>query len=151
MIAADSQSTMSSSGGGDRKFICEKLYRKKVKRGRKIEEVIVATAGETSPGLVFLDWYGSGKEPPTSLVVGGADFTCLVLTSMGLYEFDAYCRGELIIEPNFYAIGSGAKAALGALHAGASARRAVEIACQIDPSTGPPVVTMRLGSAKTSK
>ena len=43
----------------------------------------------------------------------------------------------------FLALGSGAKAALGALHMGADAVRAVEIACLTDAYTGGPIVTMR--------
>ncbi len=44
----------------------------------------------------------------------------------------------------FMALGSGSKAALGALHMGADAARAVEIACLADAYTGGPIVTMRV-------
>ncbi len=44
----------------------------------------------------------------------------------------------------FMALGSGAKAALGALHMGADAVRAVEVACLVDAFTGGPIVTMRV-------
>jgi hypothetical protein len=42
------------------------------------------------------------------------------------------------------AVGSGAKAALGAMYAGASAKRAVEIACRLDESTGKGVNVIRV-------
>lgn len=40
---------------------------------------------------------------------------------------------------NFYAWGSGAKAALGALHMGATARGAIEMASKVDLYTGGPI------------
>jgi hypothetical protein len=144
VLAADSRATITTESGGERMTRCEKLFRKTVKKGRRNHEVIIATAGESAPGLVFVDWYGSGQPPPHQLIEGDADFTCLVLTDDGLHEFDKYCRGERVVHPDFYAIGSGAMAALGAMHAGASAKRAVEIACLVSPGSGPPVVTMRL-------
>jgi hypothetical protein len=44
----------------------------------------------------------------------------------------------------FMALGSGAKAALGALHMGADAVRAVEVASLVDAFTGGPIVKMRV-------
>lgn len=144
VIAADSRTTLETEGGGARMFLCEKLFRKKVTVGRQTQEVIIATAGESSPGMVFVDWFGSRKAPPLhEFLTGSADFTCLVLQQDGLWEYDAWCRGVKIMDM-FYAIGSGAKAALGALHMGASARKAVEVACRIDHYSGLPVTSMRL-------
>ncbi len=144
VIAADSRTTLETEGGGARMFLCDKLFRKQVVlRGKKTEEVIIATAGESTPGMMFVDWFGSNKPPPENFIEGGADFTCLVLQQDGLWEYDAWCRGIKILD-KFYAVGSGAKAALGALHMGASARKAVEIACRIDFYSGLPVTAMRL-------
>lgn len=139
-IAADSQTNVESESGGIRKFRCEKLFRKKTKDGA---EIIIATAGHSSSGMVFVDWYGSGKKPPRVLLDNEPDFTCLVLKKDGLWEYDSYCRGEKITE-EFYAIGCGAKAALGAMHMGATAEQAVEITCKIDQFCSPPIVAMRL-------
>lgn len=135
-MAADSRVTISSDAGGSRVGTCEKLFRTK--------DAIIGTAGESAPGLVFLDWYKSGKKTaPIFLIDGEADFVALVLTKHGLFEFDKWCRGERILDP-FHAIGSGAKAAIGAMHMGASAERSVEVACLVDPYTAPPIVTMTL-------
>jgi hypothetical protein len=135
IMAADTRVTVDTEAGGSRLFKCEKLYRK---AGH-----IVGLSGESAPGLVFLDWYGSGKEPPELLVHGEGDFTALVMTPKGLYEFDKWCRGEEVLG-RFHAIGSGAKAALGAMHMGASARKAVAVACKIDPYSAPPIKSMKL-------
>lgn len=143
IIAADSRVTVDSEAGGTRMFRCEKLFRKTVKDGRKKVPVIIATAGESAPGLVFVDWYGSDKPPPAALIDGNADFTCLILRPDGLYEVDRWCRPEKIIM-KFYAIGSGSKVALGAMELGASAKQAAEAACKWDPYCAAPVFTMRL-------
>lgn len=138
ILAADSQVTYSGDeSAGSRKHRCQKLFRKKAFGG----EVIIATAGEGAPGMLFVDWYGKKGKPPA--VLADSEFTCLVLDEDGLWEFDNYCRAEPITE-EFYAIGSGAKVALGAMHHGASAREAVEIAKLVDPYTGGEVKTMEL-------
>jgi hypothetical protein len=145
-IAADSRTTTHSEEGGARVFRCEKLYRKRVitpETGGVEDDVILATAGETFSALVFVDWYGSQKEKPGELIDGDADFSVLVLSRKGLFEFDRWCRGEKILD-RFYAVGSGAKAALGAMHMGATVTKAVYIACKIDPFSAPPVTTWSL-------
>jgi hypothetical protein len=139
VLAADSLACTETQ-----KSLCQKLYRRIVTIGGLSQEVIIATAGESSPGLRFLDWYcGERESTPEIFVTGDAEFNVLVLTRDGLFEYDAWCRGEKIID-DVYAIGSGAAAAMGAMRAGASAKRAVQIACTIDPYTGPPVLSMYL-------
>lgn len=135
IIAADSRVTIESEAGGSRMFKSEKLFRK--------GKAIIALAGESEPGLVFLDWYGTGRDAPSVLISADADFTALVLTRKGLFEYGKYCRPERVLG-DFHAIGSGAKAALGAMHMGADARTAVRVACKIDPYSAGPIVTMGL-------
>lgn len=142
IIAADSRLTV-DHGSGARKHTCRKLFRKTVGEGKKAHDVIIATAGESSPGMVFVDWYGSGKPIPDLFLHLGGDFLCLVLTPHGLYEYDVYCRGELI-EEEFYAVGSGSMAALAAMHCGKSAVEAVRVAARIDSFTGGRVVSESL-------
>lgn len=142
VLAADSRVTVESEAGGIRYFRCEKLYR----RG----DAVIATAGDTGSNA-FVEWYAEGakkSERPEILVHGDADFTCLVLTRQGLFEFNKWCTPERVIMPRsapFYAIGCGAKAALGAMHMGASAVTACRVACRVDPLCDPPIVSMTLG------
>lgn len=142
IMAADSRVTVETEAGGIRHFKCEKLYRKTC-YGK--EDVIIGLAGESGPGLVFLDWFGTvgDSTPPSVLIDGEGDFTALVLRKSGLYEYDKWCRGEKVMG-RFYAVGSGAKAALGALHMGASAKRAVQVACKVDTYSAGPIVQMSL-------
>ncbi len=141
IMAGDSRATIETEAGGARMYRCEKLYRKVIKVGRRTEEHILGFAGESSPALLYLDWYGSGKEPPQVFADMVSDFSVLIHTPRGLFEVDSYCRPERVLE-KFWAIGSGAKAALGALHAGANARQACAIACKVDPYSGLPITWM---------
>lgn len=126
LIAADSRQTFDG-----RPSTCEKLYRR--------AGAVIGLAGDEGSGLLFLDWYGTGRCRPELLVVGEGDFEALVLDDKArLWRFDKWCRGERI-SAKYFAIGTGADAALGALHAGASARAAVRIACKIDINSGLPV------------
>lgn len=146
IIAADSRVTVSSDAGGDRNFDTKKLFRKTVHIDGQPMEVILATAGESAPGSLFVEQWGTGKslsEIRELFTYSEADFSILVVTSGGLFEVDKWCVLEPVYEA-FYAIGSGSKIAMGAMEAGASAQKAVEIACKRDPFTALPVVTMRL-------
>ena len=118
-IAADSRETWA---GGDTIALTEKLFRKKI--GRR--EHIIATAGDTYSGMVYFDWYGSGKDPPQTLtdLWLEEDFQILVWDCRQLYTVNHLRRMTPVVEP-FYAIGCGRKSALAAMHMGASARRAV--------------------------
>lgn len=147
VIAADSRVTVHTEAGGGRKHLCTKLYRKSITEGRKTFDVIIGTAGEAFSALVFVDWYGSGKPMPDVLRDLGGDFTCLILRPDGLYEADIYCRPDKILE-DFYAVGSGSKEALAAMHCGKSAYDAVRIASLIDPYTGGRIHKMTLDQPK---
>lgn len=149
IIAADSRLTV-DHGSGTRKHTCKKLFRKRVGEGKKAHDVIIATAGESSPGMVFVDWYGSGKPVPDLFLHLGGDFLCLVLTPDGLFEYDVYCRGELI-EEEFYAVGSGGGYALAAMHCGKSAVEAVRVAARIDSFTGGRIVHESLTKKETPR
>ena len=61
-MASDSWVTHSSEAGGSRRGTGQKLFRKRISEGRKTYDVIIGTAGESSPALLFVDWYGSGQD-----------------------------------------------------------------------------------------
>ena len=143
VIASDSRATIESEAGGIRYVHCEKLY--------VIREmgVVIGVAGDAFAALRFVDWYrrkpgkrGTRKRDDL-LVTGEADFSAIVLHKDGrLEEFDKWLIAEdMLLEKNqYYAIGCGAKAALGAMAMGADARKAVEVTCGIDPFCSLPVV-----------
>ena len=143
VIAADSRVTVDSEGGGSRVFHCEKLFSKFIKFQGKKQNVVLAGAGEAFAAELFIQNYTGGEVEQSikeNFLVGDADFTVLLMDSAGsLYEMDRWCHFTKI-KDTFYAVGSGAKAALGAMHMGADAYRAVQVACEIDPYTAPPVI-----------
>lgn len=150
IVAADSRETQETESGGATIHICEKLFRKRV--GKR--QVVIATAGGSHAGMVFVDWYGSGKAVPDVLreLDLAEDFDALILDRGKVLTCNHLCRPIEVLD-KFTAIGSGRKAALAAMHCGRSAREAVRIACMIDPYSAPPIVTMRapwarMGNAK---
>lgn len=148
IVAADSQETWQSEAGGASKHRCVKLYRKTVPTpdGKGVEDVIIATAGATYSGMVFVDWFGSNTEPPETLTQGvglDEDFDCLIITPRGVFVANRMCR-PIKLEDEFISVGSGRKAAIAAMMCGKSAVEAVEIACRVDPYTSGPVVSMSL-------
>lgn len=50
---------------------------------------------------------------------------------------------RVVMSADFFALGSGFKVAMGALAAGATAERAVEIACDLDIETRRPVIALK--------
>lgn len=145
VMASDSRATIESEAGGIRYVHCEKLY--------TIPElgVVVGVAGDGFAALRFLEWYRTKptkkgkKKRDDYLVIGEADFSALVLHKDGkLEEYDRWLIPEEVIlgVNQYYAIGCGAKAAMGAMAMGADARKAVEVTCGIDPLCSLPVVSV---------
>lgn len=108
----------------------------------RVGESIVGCAGHNRAVFAFLRWLerGGGRKPKR---YRGDEFEALVLTPATLALVDRDYNFEDIKDP-FYAIGSGAFAALGALHCGVTLERAVEVACLVDSSSGLPVDVMEL-------
>ena len=138
LIAADTRGTDENYHPGI--YRCEKLF--------KVNEDIIGTAGDDTTSMIFVDWYGAKKlgrrpKPPSRLIEGEADFCCIVLTNDGLFWYDKWCRPNKIAD-EFYAIGSGAPYAMGAMAHGATAEEAVRTAMRWDPNTGGDIQTMKL-------
>jgi hypothetical protein len=145
IIAADSRETTASDDGGISVATCLKLFRKRV--GKR--DVVIGTAGGTYAGMIFVDWYGTGKPVPASFDVLNLeeDFEVIILDRGIVYTANHLCRPVEVIDP-FVAIGCGRKAALAAMHLGRSARVACEVACKVDPLCGEPVYTMSMPGRK---
>jgi len=91
----------------------------------------VAIAGSLPSMLRFLEWLdGEDGECP--------DFEGVAIAVRGKKVFGFYSQGRGVPcpEPKIGGQGSGFKLAMGAMHAGASAREAVKIACKLDCYTG---------------
>lgn len=120
MMAADSQAT----GGDGSRMGCVKLH--------KIGKLIVGFCGSLSDGHRFIDAMKAGED-----VDGGLDesFGALILSSSGLWYYENSLHPIKVVD-KFIAIGSGASAAMGAMHMGADPKKAVKIAAKCDSYTG---------------
>lgn len=155
VMASDSRVTVDSEAGGTRVFQCQKLY--------KIADMkcVIGVTGDGFAALRFVEWFRRApkknrRKPLDILVTGEGDFTAVVMYANGkLEEYDRWCTPEEIElgegKNAFYAVGCGTKLALGALVMGASAQRAVEIACQYDPFCALPVVAVSVGELGDDK
>lgn len=104
-----------------------------------VRDMVVGYAGCGDSGIMFFEWCKRGmnsRGKPRDL---SEDFTGLVLNASGLYEYK-YQLVPMRIDRDFWSIGTGAQAALGAMHMGASPEEAVEVACKIDPWSAGPVL-----------
>lgn len=130
IIVGDNQCTVNAS---DIISTCRKVY--KIKKGPNKGHVL-GFAGHECSGLVFLEWYTSGK-PPEKIDIDWEDEKCdvLIITPKGeMFMADQWCILYPMEEP-YMAIGSGAQVAMGALDAGATAEEAIDIACERDVYT----------------
>jgi ATP-dependent protease HslVU (ClpYQ) peptidase subunit len=132
IMAADTQETWDG-----RARRCTKLY--------KVGDSIIGTAGDSFTGMLFVDWFSRGRAdddvPDLTHLDADEDFYCLVWFKEKLWVVNRLFRMvevELDDYP-YYAVGSGADVAHGALAMGASAKRAVEVAADFDIHTGLPV------------
>lgn len=112
------------------------------------EDIIIGWAGNEGDCFVLRDWFLSNdksqmpeyrlhhkdEEPSAALLVLYPDNRVEIVYSTGHVS-------EVISE--FEAIGSGAIAAIAAMHMGADAQRAAEIACIVSDGCGGEVVTAR--------
>lgn len=104
--------------------------------GRKVfkhKGSCIGIAGTYADCLKFMRWFkGNRKEPLKKM----GDVSALMLTSEGnIFYFDGDAHPYKMTDP-FMAIGSGAEAAMGAMHMGATPKIAVEVASEVDSGTG---------------
>lgn len=146
VIACDSMEGVRSDGGGDRYYLnSDKIYPVYVDEdGAEVLHCFIGCSGDSDGMPLFVEWFTEYYD--TDL--------CDKQILKRLYDFDVdalilYDDGRIetgssygIVHPckePFYAIGSGTKAALAAMHMGADAKKAVEIASLVDPHTGGPI------------
>lgn len=129
-MAADQKVT-----DNDRTFRARKI--------RRIGTAIVGAAGTGPATNKFFAWLASGAQDDPPKMAKDDELDAIVLTPAGLFVYGTDCTAEEILD-DFYAVGSGAQAALAAMHLGHDPRKAVEIACVVDNSTGGPVDVLKL-------
>ena len=121
---------------------CQKIHR--------VEGVIIGCSGSYTDGLTFVDWWRAGhdldKTPKFKTYHGGddaPDIHAIVLTAEGVEIWTEHFQKRPVTD-EFFAVGSGAMAALAAMHMGAAAEKAVGVAMLVDIYTGGDVQVERL-------
>lgn len=123
---------------------------RETKKLHRIHGAIIGLSGVYDDCLTFVDWWERGHDMaalPQFILYRGAedapDFHAIVLDAAGVYLWTEHFQPSPIHEP-FFSLGSGAMAARAAMHMGASAERAVEVAMKVDLHTGGRVESERL-------
>lgn len=106
----------------------------------RIGDDLIGFAGWATEGERWLAWYKSGQNGPAPKV---ANATALILGPSGLRLLDS-TGGLTLVKRGYFGIGSGGIAATGAFKAGADPKKAVQIACDIDPNSGGAVLVHKL-------
>lgn len=98
---------------------------------------------------VLIEWYFDGHNPKNLPHLGQNEaWELIVITPDNNFLL---CNVDIPYPRKYqppFASGSGTAFAMGAMLAGASARRAVEIACQLDLYCGPPITVIDLETRK---
>ena len=130
---ADNQAV---TNGMEMMIPCTKLHR--VERG-EWKGAIYGYSGHEGPGEAVFEWLEQRRQDdgePLELDHDlEEDFEALLLHDDGIFYIDRWLL-PTEVDVEFYATGSGAPFAMGAMLAGASAQKAVKIACDCDPNSG---------------
>lgn len=123
LMAADKKSTYFGVGVTSRKI------------RRFGDGSIAGCSGEGGVCRALLEWYATGADPGS---YPDAEQKALMLLatsdgSLRLYDGSPF---PILIEDEFFAIGSGKDAALAAMHLGHDAAEAVRVACLVDDGCG---------------
>ena len=116
-----------------------------VSHGGKIKRItfngvdaLIGRCGTIASAMQVVDWLAAGANPANKPEISSAEddsFSLLLATAKGVYYF-ATGTIPVFIGRRPWAIGSGGDYALGAMEAGADARKAVQIACKLDINSG---------------
>jgi len=108
---------------------------------RQYGAVMVGASGESPWTEQILKWARTKRTKalkfPREAKVEG-----LILFEQRIWHIDE-CGEPIELDQDFFAIGSGAHSAMGAMLAGASPIEAVEIACKVDPHSELPVQVLK--------
>lgn len=109
---------------------------------RRVGDLLVGMAGAACWMGPFLRWVGSEFSPESLPRIVDDNFEALIITPDGRVDWFGQTLVPVRMFGDFTAIGSGFPVAMGAMSAGASAVRALEIACELDTMTGGPIISI---------
>jgi hypothetical protein len=107
---------------------------------------LIGISGEACPeNVAFAKWYFGGERKPWP---EHFSFTALVVNPDGAIEIWDKTANKLVINDEFWAVGSGMEFCLGAMAAGATAKEAVQIAIERCPTVSGKVQWKKLHDRK---
>lgn len=136
-------STSKALGADSMVFVEGKGLWYPAKKILRVKAGIVGAAGDAGDCVRFMEWakveFNEKKRPKFSAQPGAEDEAILLmLTKDGIHFMSTTDPYPELVAKDFYAIGSGGKAAMGALYSGKSLEDALDIAHAVDPYTRPP-------------
>lgn len=129
VLAADS---LCRVGDWNAPYAVEKLFRMK-------DGSVCGVCGNYTEALAFIAWLNDGKKKDVRPPLAGS--TVVQATAVGVIVHES--EGCYPVKGDFGAWGSGLPVALGALHMGATAEEAVNVAALVDEGTGGAIVSMK--------
>lgn len=112
----------------------------------RVGDHVIGVSGTLCDCLAFVRWFEDRSEPLDFKMYrndgsDAPDVSAIVASPEGPEYWTEHCQPTPILD-EFAAVGSGAAAALAAMHMGASAAEAVRIASLVDPGTGGEIQVM---------
>ncbi len=124
-------------------FFSDGSRSQKILRGNRC---LVGYSGDAYAGVLMATWVLDGMRGPSPLGKK-TSVSVLLLRTDRMFQMDG--RGILLpLDSEFFAIGSGADYAIGALEMGATPEEAIEVAARHDPNTKVPTFRMNLKKGK---
>jgi len=99
------------------------------------EGLLVGVAGDKDNAVAFTEWVLAGRSSDSKPTFKTEGFSAIIVENGIIHQFNLGCFAHPVELP-FWAAGSGADYALGAMAHGASAAEAVAIASTLDINTG---------------
>lgn len=138
--------------GGDSKVTVVAGAPYRTKKVDRTKNCLFGAAGNSGDCARFLDWARTNFDPerrPRFKHRADDDAAILLIVNKdGIFIMEADDAGPELIDLPFYAVGSGALAALGAMEMGATMEQALDIAARYDDNTGAPFVILTLDEKK---
>jgi ATP-dependent protease HslVU (ClpYQ) peptidase subunit len=106
----------------------------------RIGDELIGFAGVATEGERWLAWHKAGQNGPAPKITNSS---ALILGPSGLKVLES-SGATFAVDRGYMGLGSGGKMATAAFMAGADAKRAVEIACQVDNLSGGRIYVHRL-------
>lgn len=112
---------------------------------------LIGFCGGLADALLFVEWMKAGAVRSERPSYAESTFKALVLNHEGLASWGSDCVRMPMRGREFYAMGSGGQAAMGAMYAGAEIGHAIKIATLCDENSGGAVIVKQYAPRDPAK